>query len=105
MQISTTKPKIGDPEDFNRSWQQLLATGRALLAMTHGNNWVRARQLRAKRLEMSRKHFAQFPVGPENKIRYQHRLSELFEMELSIDTVFAELADRAHTTSHLRLVK
>lgn len=104
-QESSAENALPQNPRFDGSWQQLLASGRKLLALTEANHWPQARRLRSERLELSRKHFARFPVGPEYRVLYRDRLQTLFEMELNIDNAFAAQNRAGRQHRHLSLVR
>lgn len=92
------------PSDFKRSWELLLSSGRTVLALIEDNCWVQARHLRNRRIELSRRHFERFPVGPDNRSYYSNSLSELFAMELAIDNNLRNTPPTESRPAHLRLV-
>lgn len=100
-----TPQKTASSVDFNSSWEHLLNSGKQLLALAAGEHWPQARRLRTERLAFSRRHFERYPVGPENRQHYKHRLAQLFEMEMTIDERFARQARSGQRSNHLRLVK
>lgn len=100
-----TSSKTASSVDFNSSWDHLLNSGKQLLALAAGDQWPQARRLRTERLAFSRRHFERYPVGPKNRQHYQHRLAELFEMEMNIDERFARQDRPGQRNNHLRLVK
>ena len=94
-----------DPE-FEHSWQRLLASGREIIDLAASGHFPECRTLLHTREQHSHCHFAQFPVGPENRGRYRLRLCELFRQEQDIDRIKSELQDRTRGTSPpLRLVR
>lgn len=93
------------PSDFNRSWDLLVSSGKTVLALTARNLWCQARHIRNRRIELSRRHFERFPVGPQHRADYRHRLAELFEMEFEIDHIFQNQPPPGKHRTHLRLVK